>query len=136
MRVLYVALIIIVGLSIYSCDDSRYLVGSNNVIELENVIFTITEYSVEDSTRLNAKGTAKNTGPNTIYPTWYIEGHFYTDSTLAFKLGGDRQQKSISLEPGASLSWSLEYKSYEEGLSQYPKFRVSQLRAYQEHQDD
>ena len=89
MKVIYTALIIIVGLSIYSCDDSRYL-GQ----------------------------------------------YFYADSTLAFKLGGDRQQKSISLEPGTSLSWSLEYKSYEEDLSQYPHFRVSQLRAYQEHQDD
>jgi len=136
MKVIYTALIIIVGLSIYSCDNSRYLVGSNNVVELDDVIFTITEYIVEDSTHLNAKGTAKNTGSNTIYPTWYIEGHFYADSTLAFKLGGDRQQKSISLEPGTSLSWSLEYKSYEEDLSQYPHFRVSQLRAYQEHQDD
>ena len=85
---------------------------------------------------MQALNLHKNALQYTIYPTWYIEGHFYADSTLAFKLGGDRQQKSISLEPGTSLSWSLEYKSYEEDLSQYPHFRVSQLRAYQEHQDD
>ncbi len=50
--------IIFIGIGLYSCDDSSYLVGSNNVIELDDVIFTITEYTVEDSTRLNATGTA------------------------------------------------------------------------------
>ncbi len=129
-RILSVMLVLL-GIVYFSCKDTSYVVGSENVDEIEDVIFTITSYTVY-STKLEGKGTVKNTGSSTIYPSWYIEGHFYSDSTLSFKLGGDRQVKTVSLEPGTTMSWTLEFSSNDIDESLYPNFKIAQLRAYKE----
>lgn len=130
MRTITSAILVLLCIMYYSCDNS-FLVGSDDVDEIENVIFSITSYTTYSS-KLEGKGTVKNIGSNTIYPPWYVEGHFYSDSTLSFKLGGDRQQKTVSLEPGTTINWTLELSSEDIDESQYPNFKISQLKAYLE----
>jgi len=114
-----------------SCDDESFLVGDQNVDDISHVIFSVTSYT-PSSTRLEGRGTMKNIGSRTIFPPWFIEGHFYSDSTLSLKLGGDRQEKTISLEPGTTINWTLVLSSGNIDESLYPNFKISQLRAYRE----
>ncbi len=129
MKRILSAILVLLGITYFSCKDTSYLVGSENVDEIEDVIFTITSYTAYSS-KLEGRGTVRNTGSSTIYPSWYIEGHFYSDSTLSFKLGGDRQVKTISLEPGITTSWTLEFSSGDIDESQYPNFKIAKIRAY------
>lgn len=112
------------------CDDS-YLVGSEDVNVIEDVVFSISSYTAGTSS-LKCKGTVKNVGAETILPPWYVEGHFYSDSTLTLKLGGARDKITISLEVGTTTYWSLEFSAEDIDESLYPNFKVSQLRAYYE----
>lgn len=129
MKRIITNILLVAGVLYFSCKDSSFLVGSEDVDEIDDVIFTITSYTPY-STRLEGKGTVRNNGTQTIYPTWYVEGHFYSDSTLAFKLGGDRQEKNVSLEPGITMNWTLSFSSEDIDESQYPDFKIAQLRAY------
>ncbi len=101
------------------------MVGSENIDKIEDVILTITSYTVYSS-KLNGRGTIKNIGPRTIFPPWFIEGYFYSDSTLSLKLGGDRQEKTISLESGTAIDWTLVLFSGNIDESLYPNFTISQ----------
>ena len=112
-----------------SCETSDPIVGDPGVPTINNVSFTVTELSVSND-RLTASGKVRNNSSVKITPPWYVEGQFYTDSTLTLKLGGDVTQISVPLEKGVETLWTLQYSSQNISEGNYPSFRVSNLRAY------
>ena len=125
-------ILVIVALTFFgsSCEQSDPIVGSNQGITVINhVSFTITDL-VTSSSSLTASGTVKNTGSSKITPSWYIEGQFYSDSTLTLKLGGDNTRKTIPLEGAVETIWTLTFSDPNIAEGDYPNFRVSNLRAY------
>jgi len=46
------------GITYFYCKDTSYLVGSENIDKIEDVILTITSYTVYSS-KLNGRGTIK-----------------------------------------------------------------------------
>lgn len=114
-----------------NCNESK-TIGAKDVHDITDVEFVITEKIVASSTKLRANGTVKNTGDNIIYPPWYIEGEFYTDSNCSFKLGGDYYNINFSLSPGEQTGWRLEFSSNLYSESDYPDFAIKNLRAYYE----
>jgi len=106
-------------------------VGSEDVAVIEDVIFSISSYNA-GATNLKCEGTVKNIGTETILSPWYVEGHFYFDSTLTLKLGGAREIINISLEVGMTTFWQLEFSADDVDESLYPHFKVAQMRAYHE----
>jgi hypothetical protein len=130
-----VALIVGISFSLLllgaSCEEGNStVVGSNQGnTDITNVSFTVTQL-VGSSSSLKASGTVKNTGSVQIKSPWYVECQFYADSTLTLKLGGNRTQISVPLEPGVETLWSITFSSQNIAEGDYPNFRVSNMRAY------
>ena len=122
--------ILLAAMFIVSCNENS-VVGADDVSVLEDATFEITEY-LFTSTELIVKGTVSNDGDDTFYPPWYIEAEFYADSTFTTKFGGTRITKNYSLAPGENTLWQLTYSSSLIVESDYPDFRIKNLRAYNE----
>ncbi|MCK5052477.1 MAG: hypothetical protein KAS53_12190 [Candidatus Cloacimonetes bacterium] len=122
--------ILLAAMFIVSCNENS-VVGADDVSVLEDATFEITEY-LFTSTELIVKGTVSNDGDATFYPPWYIEAEFYADSTFTTKFGGTRTTKNYSLAPGENTLWQLTYSSSLIIESDYPDFRIKNLRAYME----
>ena len=122
--------ILFAAMFMVSCNESN-VVGADDVSVLEDASFNITEY-LFTSTELIVKGTVSNDGDDTFYPPWYIEAEFYADSTFTTKFGGTRITKNYSLATGENTLWQLTYSSSLIVESDYPNFRIKNLRAYME----
>ena len=77
-------LIIILMILLINCNNT---IGSDDVIELTNLEFSIDEKDVT-STALIVKGSVINAGTTKVSSPWYIEGMFYSDSNFTTILGG------------------------------------------------
>lgn len=129
MKKYFVITCLFLTLISFRCEEVIKPTGSDDVHEISDLSFEVTEKTTY-STKLVAKGTVKNNGNKTIYPTWYVEGAFYSDSTSNFKLGGDYYSINYSLEPGETTLWILEFSSSLYYESDYPSFCVKNLRGY------
>ena len=128
--IITIVVILMSAIFMISCNESS-VVGADDVSVLEDANFEITEY-LFTSSELIVKGTVSNDGDDTFYPPWYIEAEFYADSTFTTKFGGTRTTKNYSLAPGENTLWQLTYSSSLIIESDYPNFRVKNLRAYME----
>jgi hypothetical protein len=109
-----------------SCDNT---IGSDNVVEINNLEFTIDEQEVTGSI-LKVKGNVKNLGSSQIASPWYIEGMFYSNEDFTTILGGASQRINFPLESGVSYGWVLSFSSSEINISDYPNFGFRNLRGY------
>lgn len=123
--ILFILLIIFV---FTFCDSSDNIVGTNNDVEINNVSFTIDTTYLQSSV-LYAKGTATNLGSTSIQSPWYVEAQFYTNSSYKLKMGGNYTRIGVPLEPYQSTFWSLSFSTSTIDVSEYPNFRISDLRA-------
>ena len=121
--------IILICLLYLGCEDSSPVVGSADVNPITYASFTVTGYQAT-GTELSATGRVRNNGSARISPTWYIEGIFYSDSTLTLQFGGRNTTMNVSLDPGVETIWTLEFSDGNIIESDYPDFRVDNLRAY------
>tara|TARA_Y100000034_G_C6524525_1_gene225852 strand:- start:83 stop:499 length:417 start_codon:yes stop_codon:yes gene_type:complete len=112
---------------ITGCNNN--IIGSNNVIELDNVTLTVTLMEATNA-RWKVGGTIVNTGDSTISAPWYIEAMFYSDSTFTETFGGDNDRMNYSLEAGVTGHWLLTHRSTALVESEYPNFAIKDLRAY------
>ena len=128
--IITILVILMSAIFMISCNESS-VVGADDVSVLEDATFEITEY-LFTSTELIVKGTVSNDGDDTFYPPWYIEAEFYADSTFTTKFGGTRITKNYSLAPSENTLWQLTYSSSLIIESDYPDFRIKNLRAYNE----
>jgi len=128
--IITIVAILLTAMFMVSCNESN-VVGAEDVHELEDANFEITEY-LFTSSELIVKGTVSNDGDDTFYPPWYIEADFYADSTFTTKFGGDRTTINYSLASGENTLWQLTYSSNLIIESDYPNFAVKNLRAYME----
>lgn len=128
--IITIVAILLAVIFIVSCNESN-VVGAEDVHELEDANFEITEY-LFTSSELIVKGTVSNDGDDNFYPPWYIEADFYADSTFTTKFGGERTTINYSLAPGENTIWQLTYSSSLIIESDYPNFAVKNLRAYME----
>ena len=118
-----------------TCEQTGVVTGSKDVVEINGVSFTLTSKSFT-SEKLTVKGNIQNNGTATIYPTWYVEGDFYSDSTFTYKLGGDNYEFTYSLAPGERATWQLIFSSNLHTESDYPHFGVKNLRAFRYKEND
>ena len=123
MRTILTALTLLLTVG---CFD---IIGSNNVSELDNVNFTVTEMEAQ-TYRWKVSGTVVNTGDSTILAPWYIEAMFYSDSTFTTTFGGDNDRMNFPLESGVTSYWSLTHSSENVIEADYPNFTIKDLRAY------
>ena len=128
--IITIVVILMSAIFMISCNENS-IVGADDVSVLEDANFEITEY-LFTSSELIVKGTVSNDGDDTFYPPWYIEAEFYADSTFTTKFGGTRNTKNYSLAPGENTLWQLTYSSNLIVESDYPDFRIKNLRAYME----
>jgi len=112
-----------------NCEDSLVTTGEQDVDVINNMAFALTSKTFT-STTLTVIGTVTNNGSSTVYPTWYVEGDFYADSTFALKLGGDNYEMTYTLAPGETASWQLKFFSDLYTESDYPHFGIKNLRAF------
>ena len=108
------------------CND---IIGSSNVLEINNVNLTVTNTEASN-TRWTVSGTVVNSGDTTILAQWYIEAMFYADSTYTETFGGDNERMYFPLEPGVTAYWKLRHRSDAVVESKYPDFAIKDLRAY------
>jgi hypothetical protein len=121
--------VILICLLYLGCKDSSPVVGSAEVNPITTASFTVTGFQAT-GTELSATGRVRNNGSARISPPWYIEGIFYSDSTLTLQLGGRNMTMNVSLDPGVETLWTLQFSDDSIIESDYPNFRVSNLRAY------
>ncbi len=110
------------------CGGSS-LTGSDDVMVIKNVEFTITE-KINRGNELFIKGFVKNNNRSTIRPPWYVEGDFYSDNTYTFKLGGENNRINYSLAKNESTAFELRFSSAKYDELQYPDFAVKNFRAF------
>ena len=119
------------AISFASCDQDpgSTVVGSASDTQIDGVTFTVdtTYVDASGSGQLVARGMVKTT-VNIVAP-WYIEGQFYTDSTMMVKLGGNDTQISFPLSPGQSTFWTIYFYTSSVDVRQFPDFRIGNLRA-------
>ncbi len=119
-------LIIISMILLINCNNT---IGSDDVIELTNLEFSIDEKEVT-STALIVKGSVINTGITKVSSPWYIEGMFYSDSNFTTILGGASQMINVPLESGVNYNWTLSFSSSDFLESEYQNFGFRNLRGY------
>ena len=119
-------LLILSILLIVGCFD---IIGSNNVIELDDVTLTVTEMEAYNN-HWKVSGTAVNTSDATISAPWYVEAMFYLDSTYTITVGGDNDRMNFNLEPGVTTYWTLTHSTNDVVEFEYPNFAIKDLRAY------
>ena len=108
---------------ITGCYD---VVGSNNVIELDNVTLTVTTMEALNAS-FRVRGTIVNTGDVTISAPWYIEAMFYSDSTFTETFGGDNDRMNFHLESGVTRNWTLTHRKNGLAESDYPNFAIKDI---------
>ncbi len=117
--------------AVASCDvnSGSTVVGSPTDTQISGVTVTVdsTYVDASGSGRLVAQGMIKTT-VNVTAP-WYVEGQFYTDSTMQVKLGGNDTQFSYPLSPGESTYWTIYFYTSSVDVRQFPDFRIGNLRA-------
>ncbi len=111
-----------------ACEETM-TTGEEDVIEFDNVSFSITSKQLVDDTFF-VEGTVTNNGAETLTPRWYIEAQFYSDPQKSLKLGGAADSFNFSLENGETTQWSLRYSNSDQDLDDYPEFSVDNMRAY------
>ena len=124
-------IILIFTLLFIGCEDLHELIGSPDVVEINNVNFNVNLYKIGPN-YLRVSGEITNMGDTVITPPWYVEGMFYTDSTFTTTLGGDRERINYALHPGVSTTWNLYLCAHGVVYSDYPDFAINNLRAYKE----
>ena len=77
-------LVIISILLLFNCNNT---IGSDDVIELTNLEFSIDVEKDVTSTALIVKGSVINLGTTKVSSPWYIEGMFYSDNNLFLTVG-------------------------------------------------
>ena len=126
-----ICIAIFAAISFASCDQDpgSTVVGSASDTQIDGVTFTVdtTYVDASGSGQLVARGMVKTT-VNIVAP-WYIEGQFYTDSTMMVKLGGNDTQISFPLSPGQSTFWTIYFYTSSVDVRQFPDFRIGNLRA-------
>ena len=120
-------LLIISILLLISCNKT---IGSDDVIELTNLEFTIDDEKDVTSTALIVKGSVINTGPSKVSSPWYIEGMFYSDTNFTTILGGASQRINVPLESSVNYNWILSFSSSDILESEYEFFGFRNLRGY------
>ena len=108
-----------------SCYD---IIGSKDVIELDNVVLTVTEMEAKPFS-WKVSGTILNNGETTISPPWYIEAMFYSDSTFTTTFGGDNDRMNFPLESGVTGYWVLTHRINDIVEADYPNFAFKDMRA-------
>ena len=104
------------------------IIGSNNVIEFDNVTLTVTEMEAE-TYRWKVSGTIVNMGDTPIQAPWYIEAMFYSDSTFTTTFGGDNDRMNFPLESGVTGYWVLTHRINDIVEADYPNFAFKDMRA-------
>jgi len=112
---------------VISCGDG--IIGSNNVIELNNVTLAVTEMDAQNYS-WKVSGTILNTGDSTILAPWCIEAMFYSDSTFTETFGGDNNRMNFPLESGVTAYWSLTHSSDAVVEAEYPNFAIKNIRTF------
>ena len=120
---------ILLTLSLFLTTGCFDIIGSNNVFELTNTNFVVTDTEATNY-HWKVSGTVVNTGDTTILAPWYIEAMFYSDSTFTETFGGDNKRMNFNLEPGVTSYWSLHHHSDGVVESNYPNFTIKDLRAF------
>ena len=129
MKLKNILFILLVIVAFTFCDtESDSIVGSVEDVEINNVSF-IVDSTYEEASKLYATGRATNLGTENIESPWYVEAQFYTNSSYAYKLGGNYTEIGVPLEPYQSTFWTITFSSSTIDVNQYPDFRVSDLRA-------
>lgn len=119
-------------MSFTSCNETKNPVGSQDVDELSDLTFEITQKKQNSyNTQLIVIGNVTNHGRK-LYPEWIIECDFYTDSTFVYKLGGNYTTMGYSLDKNETTSWMIKFSSEKYDESEYPDFDVKNIRAYVE----
>ena len=108
------------------------IIGSNNVLELENVTIEVTQKTYTN-TQWQITGTITNLGDTTIMAPWHIEAQFYSDDNYTTTFGGTATSFNYPLESSVSAFWTITH--YDDAVveSNYPNFAVKNVRAYVEH---
>jgi len=132
MRLVSFCLLIVSAFMINSEGCGSRPVGSDDVLEITHVEFSVDSTYVLTS-KFMIKGTVKNTGSSSIQPPWYIEASFYKDDTYSHIFGGSSTMKNFALNSGVSTDWSLSYSSGAIVESDYQDFGVKDLRVYVNH---
>jgi hypothetical protein len=126
-----VCIAVLAAVAFASCDvnSGSTVVGSASDTQINGVSFTVDTTYVDagGSGQLFARGTIKTT--LNISAPWYIEGQFYTDSTMTVKLGGNDTEISFPLSPGKSTYWTIYFYTSSVDVRQFPDFRIGNLRA-------
>jgi hypothetical protein len=123
------SLFIISTILLVGCQDKS--IFSSQYPTIDGLEFTITNYECSEDYLLTS-GTVTNTNSYTIDSYWWIEAMFYTDSTYQFVLGGDSKRIYYSLPAGTSTDWTLIFRDEVRDLSEYPNFRIDNLRAHED----
>lgn len=118
-----------------SCDTNIF---DSYEFEYEDVIINVTELRIFKGivfSWLIAEGAIINIGNDTLFndedwlgDTWSIHGSFYSDSTFTEKFGNEKQ-RGDNLAPGDTAVWKLTHSNDEITLSDYPNFKVNNLKA-------
>ena len=114
---------------LFPCDETN-LTGSDNVSEIENVIFSDLSTSISNNT-LIASGTITNDNQLlSISRPWYIECQYYYTNTSGnvFLIGGENSLINNALPAGVSLIWTLEHQV--DNPDNYSNFTINELWAY------
>ena len=119
-------LLLLILLMQFSCDDT---IGSDDVMELTNLAFTILERDVTNSAMI-VQGTVINTDTIKVSSPWYIEGMFYSDNNYETIFGGTNKRINVPLESGVSYNWTLSFSSSDILESDFPNFGFRNLRGY------
>lgn len=113
----------------FSCENTN-LTGSENVSEIENVLFSQINTSISNNV-LTASGTITNNNQTlSISPPWYIECQYYYSNSTGnkFLIGGESTTINNALPAGVSLEWTLEHQV--DNAENYINFTIDDLRAY------
>jgi len=133
MKLLFVLILSSLSFYAFSCGGwSNPVVGSNNDVVINGLVFTI-DRSYVSGTTMYANGTVRNNGSVKVTSPWVIEGQFYTDSTYIIKIGGSNVQINVPLESGQGTLWSLSFYP-SQGTQVYPNFKVGNLRGIYKNQ--
>ena len=104
-------------------------VGSPSDTQIQSMDFSIDTTYVSYYSSLTASGKVFNHGTSPVTPPWYVECQFYSDSMYTLKLGGNNMQITIPLSVGQGTLWTISFSPPTGAAQQYPKFKISNLRA-------
>lgn len=121
---------VLVMIGINTCTETKNPVCAENVEEISDLEINVTTKTLNNNqNEFIVQGNETNNGDE-IYPVWYIECDFYTDSTFKFKLGGEYCKMNYSLDNGETTSWRTGFASDKYIESDYEYFAVKNIRAY------